>query len=373
MMTILLIVTLILAITLYVYLRRPQFGQPPTGDELAKLKQSSFYHDEGFKNLTATPQLTGSGNTLVTIAKFLFGKDVDAIPPAPLPSIKTDLHALDLQQDLVIWMGHSSYFLHMGGKRILIDPVFSLSASPVPGVNKAFDGSNIYTADDIPDIDYLLISHDHWDHLDYPTIKQLRTKIKRIVLPLGVGSHFVQWGFDKRKIHEGDWFSTFELEHDLTIHLLPARHFSGRLLGRNKTLWASFALITPQHKLFISGDSGYGAHFKEIGDRFGGFDLAILECGQYNENWRYIHMMPEETAQAGQDLNAAAIIPSHNSKFKLAHHTWDDPLKRVVAASENKAYRLLTPMIGQTVSMDEKQPSFPHWWETVAGRPVRSE
>ncbi|PWC14387.1 MBL fold metallo-hydrolase [Brenneria roseae subsp. americana] len=373
MMTILLIVTLIMAVTIYAYLKQPQFGQLPSGTELERLKQSSFYHDEGFRNLAATPQLTGGSHPFVTMAKFLFGTDADAIPRVPLPSIKTDLHALDKNQSLVIWMGHSSYFLQIDGKRILIDPVFSASAAPVPGMNKAFDGSNIYTADDIPDIDYLLISHDHWDHLDYPTIMQLKAKINHIVSPLGVGSYFIQWGFDQQKIHEGDWFDTVQLEQDLAIHVLPARHFSGRLLERNKTLWASFALITPQRKLYISGDSGYGPHFKEIGDRFGPFDLAILECGQYNENWRYIHMMPEETVQAAQDLNAAAIIPSHNSKFKLAHHTWYDPLKRLATASENKAYQLLTPMIGQTVNMDEKQPPFPRWWETVVSRAENSK
>jgi len=262
-------------------------------------------------------------------------------------------------------MGHSSYFLQMNGKRILIDPVFSAGAAPIPMLNKAFSGSNVYSVDDIPDIDYLLISHDHWDHLDYPTIMGLKSKIKNIVVPLGVGSYFSQWGFEKQVIHEGDWFSSIQLEPGMTIHILPARHFSGRLLTRNKTLWASFALITPQRRVYYSGDSGYSPHFKAIGTQFGHFDLAILECGQYNENWRNIHMMPEETAQAGQDLNARSVLPAHNSKFKLAHHSWDDPLSRLVKASQDKSYQLFTPMMGQKVWLDEKQQSFPHWWENL--------
>ncbi|WP_409311062.1 MBL fold metallo-hydrolase [Pectobacterium sp. B1J-3] len=367
-MVILLLVTLLIAVIMYAYLRQPQFGQLPTGTELEKLKRSSFYHEGRFRNLAITPPLSNGSHSFVILAKFLFGKDVDAIPNVPLPSRKTDLHLLDINQTVVVWMGHSSYFMQVNGKRILVDPVFSGSAAPLPGLNKAFHGSNIYTAMDIPTIDYLLISHDHWDHLDYPTILQLKEKINHVIAPLGVGNYFAQWGFDKQKIREGDWFSTFQLEPHLALHILPARHFSGRLFKRNKTLWASFALITPQHKLYISGDSGYGPHFKEIGERFGPFDLAILECGQYNENWRYIHMMPEETALAGQDLNAVAIMPSHNSKFKLSHHTWNDPLKRLVVASEDKAYRLLTPMIGQAVNVDDVTQSFPHWWETTSSR-----
>ncbi|MCX7781999.1 MAG: MBL fold metallo-hydrolase, partial [Negativicutes bacterium] len=174
-------------------------------------------------------------------------------PTTSIPTVKTDLKTLDKDKDIVVWLGHSSYFMQLGGKRILIDPVFSPSAAPVSFANKAFDGTNPYTAEDMPEIDYLLISHDHWDHLDYPTVTALKPKIKNVICGLGVGSYFEQWGFDTKHILEADWFTALELENDFTIHVLPARHFSGRLFSRNKTLWTGFALATPERRIFYSG------------------------------------------------------------------------------------------------------------------------
>jgi len=207
--------------------------------------------------------------------------------------MKTDFKTLDKGKDVVVWLGHSSYFMQLGGKRILIDPVFSSSAAPVSFANKAFNGTNLYTAEDMPEIDYLLISHDHWDHLDYPTVIALKPKVKNVVCGLGVGSYFEDWGFEPILIHEADWFTVLEFEDGLIIHVLPSRHFSGRLFTRNKTLWTGFALVTPDRRVFYSGDGGYGPHFKQIGEMFNGFDLVIMENGQYDKNWPYIHMMPE--------------------------------------------------------------------------------
>ena len=154
------------------------------------------------------------------------------------------------------------------------------------------------------------------------------------------------------------------------MHILPAQHFSGRSLTRNKTLWAGFALVTPQRRIYYSGDGGYGPHFKNIGDRLGGFDLAIMENGQYGLGWPYIHMMPEESAQAAVDVRAKALLPGHAAKFALAHHSWDDPYVRIAAASQDKPYRLLTPMIGQPVALEGKDRQFSHWWEELADRKV---
>lgn len=363
-MFIVLLTTLFMLIpAAYLYTRQPQFGQVPDEAEFRNRKLTSPFADGEFSNQVYTPTLTGEQNRFVALAQFLFGKDENAIPAIALPSKKTDLHALDKAQNVVVWMGHSSYFLQVNGKRFLVDPVFSDNASPVPATNRTFKGSNIYTTDDIPEIDYLLITHDHWDHLDYPTVTGLKSKIRQIITPLGVGNYFEQWGFNKAIIHEGDWNSVIQPEKDISIHILPTRHFSGRLLAKNKTLWGSFAIITPGHNIYVGGDSGYGPHFKAIGERFGHFDLAILECGQYNENWRFIHMMPEETAQAAEDLNARAMLPSHNSKFKLAHHPWNDPLNRVSKASQGKSYRLLTPMIGELVEQDNPAQRFSQWWQ----------
>ena len=258
-----------------------------------------------------------------------------------------------------------SYYLQACGKRILTDPGFSPSAAPVSFANKAFAGTNLYTAEDMPEIDYLLISHDHWDHLDYPTIMVLQPKIKNVVCGLGVGTYFEQWGFAEERIHEADWFSTLKLEPRFTIHVLPARHFSGRLLSRNQTLWNSFAVVTPNRRIFYSGDGGYGPHIKQIGELLQGVDLAIMENGQYDKNWPYIHMMPEEVALAAEELNAKALLPGHSGKFSIANHAWDDPFIRITAASQGRNYRLLTPVIGEPMDLGNSQQAFSRWWESV--------
>lgn len=310
------------------------------------------------------PIITNTQGKLAALYQFLFQKDEGAVPDKALPSHKTDLFQLKPDEDVIVWMGHSSYFIQIDGVKILIDPVFSNNASPVPAINVAFKGSNIYSAEDIPEIDYLLISHDHWDHLDYPTIDSLRDKIKHVVTPIGVGSYFTQWDFPKEKISEDDWYHTVIENSDIKIDVLPAQHFSGRFFTKNQTLWGSFAVITKNHQLYLGGDSGYGPHFKEIGKRYGSFDIAILECGQYNENWPYIHMMPEQTAQAAVDLNAKSMLPVHNSKFKLSHHTWQDPIERIITASLDKPYRLMTPEIGNTIWVDNPDQVFTRWWKT---------
>lgn len=353
-----------LSLGAYLYLQQPQFTQPELFSQTNSLALTARLQDGIFHNQNEVEMYTGKQSRVESIMNFLFQKDENSIPAKQLPSIKIDLKQLDRNQDIVIWMGHSSYFIQIDRIRLLVDPVFSNNASPVPNTNTVFNGSNIYTADDIPDIDYLLITHDHWDHLDYSSITALRDKIDKVVTPLGVGYYFTQWGFAKNKIFQGDWYSQFVFDH-LTINILPAQHFSGRLLEKNRTLWGSFALITANKRIYISGDSGYGPHYKAIGEQFGSFDLAILECGQYDNAWSNIHMMPEQTAQAALDLNAVALLPSHNSKFKIAHHSWDDPLKRITVASEHNPYRLLTPIIGQVVDLNNPTQVFSPWWKDV--------
>lgn len=346
-----------------------RFGKLPEAARLNMILQSPHYVDGAFRNAEPLPPVKGNGGIVGALAKYVFSSAEGQRPGRPVPSAKTDLRTLDRDTDVVVWLGHSSYFVQLGGRRLLIDPVFSAYASPVFFANRAFDGTNLYTAEEMPDIDYLILSHDHWDHLDYPTVTALLPKVGQVVCPLGVGAHLEAWGYGKEKIYEGDWFSALEQEGGFSIHVLPARHFSGRSLTRNKTLWAGFALITPERRIFFSGDSGYGKHFAEIGARFGGFDLAILDCGQYDNNWRYVHMMPEDTAQAAEDLRARALLPAHVGKFAIAYHTWDDPFKRIVAASRDKAYRLLLPLIGGPVRLpldsDGEQPPLSRWWETI--------
>ncbi len=273
-MLILLVIGLAIGGAVFAWLQQPQYASPVVSRE----PQNPLFYDGQFHNQVVQPVLAGRQNVLVAWYRFIFTKVAGAVPEQPLPSVKTDLHQLDKNRNVVIWMGHSSYFIQLEGKRFLVDPVFSDNASPVPGTNRPFPGSNMYRAGDIPAIDYLLITHDHWDHLDYPTIDALRAKIGHIIAPTGVGSYFARWGFAPDDISEGGWFSRIDRD-DLAIHILPAQHFSGRLLKRNQTLWASFALITAQHRLYLGGDSGYGAHFKAIGEQLGGLIWRSSSAG----------------------------------------------------------------------------------------------
>lgn len=365
MLTVLLICLVVLALGAGLYIQQPKFGKAPHGARLERIERSPNYAGGKFHNLVPTPQFSEGDNIASVWWYFLFAKKERLIPAAAIPAAKTDLKSLDPGEDSVVWLGHSSYFIQLGGKRMLIDPVFSASAAPVSFANKAFAGANPYTADDMPPIDYLLISHDHWDHLDYPTVIALKPKIKNVICGLGVGAYFEQWGFAPGLIHEADWFTALEFGDGLTIHVLPSRHFSGRLLSRNKTLWTGFALVTSQRRVFYSGDGGYGLHFRQIGERFNGFDLAIMENGQYDKHWPYIHMMPEEVAQAAEELKAKALLPGHAGKFAIANHAWDEPFERITRASQGKGYRLLTPMIGESVGLAREQQVFARWWNGV--------
>jgi len=360
----LLLCSALVFIGIVIFLQHPMFGRTPNETSLERIHSSPNYVNGQFQNLIDTPMNSEEGRS-ASLWEYFFTKKERLVPTDPIPTIKTNLMALDRTKDIVVWLGHSSYFIQLGGKRIMIDPVLSSYASPVPFLNKSFGGTNIYTPEDIPEIDYLLISHDHWDHLDYPTITALKPKIKNIITGLGVGAYFEQWGFENKQIHEADWFSTIELEKDFVIHVLPARHFSGRLLTRNKTLWTGFAIETTGRCIFYSGDSGYGPHFKKIGDMFNGFDLVIMENGQYDKSWPYIHMMPEEVGKAAENLKGKALLAGHLGKFAIANHPWDEPLKRITKASQNKSYTLLTPVIGDQIEIGNREQGFTNWWERV--------
>lgn len=362
MLTALFLILIIIAAAGWIFFHSTRFGQAPAGGRLGLIEKSAHYAGGQFQNQIPTPALENGKGFLAATWEYLFTKHERLVPAEALPTVKTDLKNLDRGRDLMIWLGHSSFFIQLGGRRILVDPVFSDYASPVSFVNKAFPGTNIYTADDLPDIDYLLITHDHWDHLDYPTVMALKPKIGRIVTGLGVGAHFERWGFAPELILEGDWNTELALE-GMSVHILPARHFSGRSLTRNKSLWAAFALVSPERRIFISGDSGYGPHFKEIGRSFGGFDLAALDSGQYDDGWPYVHMKPEEAARAAEELGAGALLPAHIGKFTIANHSWDDPFIRIEAASRGKDYRLLTPLIGQAFYLDDAEGGQPNWWD----------
>jgi L-ascorbate metabolism protein UlaG (beta-lactamase superfamily) len=355
----------VLALGACAYLQHPKFGTYPEGERLEVIQRSPHFSDGVFRNLVATPILADDKGTLSVLVGNLLHRVENLRPDVPIPVVKTDLKALDAAQDTVVWLGHSSYFVLFAGKRILIDPVFSLYAAPVSFSTQAFDGTSIYTAGDMPEIDVLLITHDHWDHLDHATLTALEPKIGRVFTPLGVGAYFEYWGYGREKIHEVDWFGKMDLNDGLVIHVVPARHYSGRLLTRNKTLWAGFVLESKQRRILFGGDSGYGPHFKELARRFGGFDLVALDMGQYDARWPYIHMTPEEAARAAEELRTNALLPAHVGRFNIAKHPWDEPFERIVAASVGKQYRLLTPMIGEPLKLDDEGQRFSRWWDSA--------
>lgn len=314
-----------LAAAVAAFMHSPAFGRLLRGERLARIKRSPNYRNGEFRNREAVPMMTSDKGMLRNMVSML-RRNSDIRPDSPVDALRTDLHALDPARDAIVWFGHSSYMLRRDGIRFLIDPVFA-KAAPVGFVNRPFAGTDIYRPDDVPDIDYLIITHDHWDHLDYATVKALRPRTHRVICPLGVGEHFERWGFPPEQVIEADWDESLRLRSDLTVHCLPAQHFSGRGLRRNRTLWASFLIETPRSKTYIAGDGGYGNHFAEIGRLHPDIDLAIMENGQYSSAWSRIHLMPELMAQAARDIGARRTVTVHHLKYALAQHAWDEPLR----------------------------------------------
>lgn len=359
-MQFLIVVVAVLLGSGYYFLNQPQFGSLPSGKRLSRIASSPNYKNGAFQNIENTPNFSEDAG-LVDFIKTMFSIPENASPSVKLPSVKTQLTTISDTAISVVWFGHSSYYINLKGFKILVDPVFSGVAAPVDFFANAFDGSNDYQAEDIPPLDLLILTHDHYDHLDYKTILKLKDKTKHIYTSLGVGAHLNHWGISDNQITEFDWWQTEQINQQLKITATPARHFSGRLFKRNQSLWSSFVMEYPGGKLFIGGDSGYDQTFKKIGDQFGAFDLVILECGQYNQLWPYIHMSPEQVVQAAIDLKAKVLMPVHWSKFRLAMHKWNEPIERVCKEASRLEMKITTPMIGEQVMVNQNYPTS-SWW-----------
>ncbi len=338
------------------------FGKKPEGDRLKRIQNTSGYRDAAFQNESHTPMMAEDSNYW-TVMRTMFDRSVPRKPSGVIPAVATDLQQVIADDLDVYWFGHSSYLLVSGKVRILVDPVFSGHASPFPGMVKAFEGTEIFTADAMPDIDVLIITHDHYDHLDYKTVSALRNKVKNVVCSLGVGAHLTYWGYDAARIHELYWHESAEVDN-MTFTALPARHFSGRMFTRNQTAWSAFSLHWNGKRIYIGGDSGYDVHFAKTGAQYGPFDLAILECGQYNPTWKYIHMMPEETVQAAIDLRATILMPVHWGKFALSVHSWTEPADRVLQAAIEKDVPMAMPKPGARYTFAQGNLTDP-WWREV--------
>lgn len=358
-------ILLIIAVGFIFINTSPEFGGTPTEEQKALYENSINSKDGIFVNQVPTPMDMSFGSMISTLKEFMnAGPDIE--PAKPIQVLKPDLQSImekDETLTRVTWFGHSAFLLEIQGLNLLIDPMFGDVPAPHPllGSGRYSDELPI-SIEDLPNIDAVLLSHDHYDHLDYGSIVKLKDKVNQFYVPLGVGVHLQEWGIEESRIHELDWWD--KTEHDsLKLVFAPSRHFSGRgLTDRSKTLWGSWVIQSPEHSIYFSGDSGYGTHFKEIGEKYGPFDFAMMECGQYNERWRNIHLMPEETVAAAIDLQANLMMPIHWGAFTLALHDWTDPVVRATKEASRLNVPITTPQIGEPIDLNSSTYPQNSWW-----------
>ncbi|MBQ3319632.1 MAG: MBL fold metallo-hydrolase [Spirochaetia bacterium] len=292
--------------------------------------------------------------------------DKETVPGGPLPLKKPDFSGDSSSGELFFtWFGHSTLLIQMSGRNIMFDPVFSLRSSPVQFAGPKRFTPPPCTIADLPEIDIVIISHDHYDHLDKWAIKQIDSKVKKYVCPLGVEKRLIKFGVDANKITNMAWWEEIQLE-GIDIACTPARHFSGRsLTDRFETLWAGWVLSDGRHKIFESGDSGWDTHFQRIGAKYGSFDLAFIEAGQYDIRWPSVHMKPEESFDAAKAVGAKHVVPIHWGTFRLARHPWDDSVQRMVKAAGGSGIKIITPYIGETVPFSNILNYQNRWYEPI--------
>jgi L-ascorbate metabolism protein UlaG (beta-lactamase superfamily) len=341
-------------------------GARAAGLRLERMKASPHYADGAFRN--TAPSLPGLKKSAApTITEFLRGGQ-RRTPPAPLPSTSPLAGwARDPETGLrATWLGHSTVLLEVDGFRVLTDPVWGQRASPVTFAGpKRFQPVPVSIAA-LPALDAVVISHDHFDHLDYPTLLELARIDVPFVTSLGVGAHLEAWGVPAARITELDWWEGVELRGGLTITAAPSQHFSGRTFhSRNITLWSSLVVRGSRHAVFFSGDTGLTPEYAAIRDRLGPFDLVMLEVGAYHPAWGDIHLGPENALQALALLGGGAFLPVHWGSFNLAMHAWDDPAETLLQLAPQQGARLVMPMLGEPVEPSRAEHVAP-WWRAAA-------
>lgn len=365
-MFIALIVLAVLFLSVWAYLNfNPQFGKKPSKEELEKLSKSSQWNGKVFENQIETNMDMGLKNIPGLLKKQLFDREGRS-PKQPIPVIPFDAEQWNVDnKPKFVWYGHSVLLLKLNGKNILIDPMLGSNAAPVaPFAVKRFSEHTLDIIDTLPDLDAILFTHDHYDHLDLESIKRLKSKTNKWLVALGVKRHLVKWHIPAAQIQEFDWWNTTHLE-DIELTFTPSQHFSGRgLSDRAKSLWGGWAFKTDDFNIYWSGDGGEGPHFKAIGEKLGPFDWAFMENGQYNELWHTIHMYPEEAIPEGINAKAKVMTPVHWAGFPLALHHWKDPIERFQAEAERTDQKLACPRIGQIVDMT-KPFEQENWWEEL--------
>ena len=361
------VTTVVLVAAGWAVLQQAQFGARMSGARLERAKANPNFREGRFFNVPPeTPtSLASMGDYIV---RQFSGNEVRE-PPSPLPVLAVDKAALAAAPApsglRAFWIGHASTYVEIDGLRLLMDPVFAERVSPLPVGPARFHPPPIALTD-LPKIDAVLISHDHYDHLDMDAVRHLAAHGSRFFVPLGIGAHLERWGVAPGQIEELEWWQSGTLG-GVQFFSTPTRHYSGRGLNdRSATLWSSWSVIGPQHRFFYSGDTGYSTLFQEIGSRFGPFDIAFVKIGAYGPGaaWIDIHMPPEQAVQVHRDVRGKRMFPVHWSTFNLAYHDWDEPIRRTAAEALRTGAELVTPRLGEWVDADREFRST-SWWEAV--------
>lgn len=356
---------LCVVVTLFLNLN-PAFGGTSTKEQKESYKNYTNYVNGKFVNQVPTG-MSMNISDILSMIKDSFSSNKGRNPENKIPVDSIDWDKIKSEPNSFTWLGHSAFLLSIDNKKLLLDPMLSPVASPVSFVGSkrykySEDMSNII--DKMPPIDAVLISHDHYDHLDYQSIVKLKNKVSHFFVPLGVSADLIRWGVSKEKITELNWWDEKEYQ-GLKIAFTPSRHFSGRsLFDSNTTLWGGWVIVGKTTKLYTSGDGGYGPHFKEIGKKYGPFDITLIEGGQYDKRWADIHMMPEQSVQANLDVKGKNMMLMHWGAFTLAYHGWNEPVERAIEAAKRDKVNLIAPKIGQTVDLNsELHLPISSWWD----------
>lgn len=346
------------ALALYV-LSWPDFGGSLEGARLERAQKSKQYRDGAFANDPPPPEPDYGAN----LAEWR-GDQVRR-PPAPFPLRQPSLTETPEPGLRAIWFGHATVLVEIGGRRVMTDPILSEHAFPVKLVAPRRNDPPPVTLEQLPRIDVVTISHDHFDHLDMATIDKLAKRGTHFFVGLGVGAHLERWEVPAIQIHELDWWETAE-HAGLKVHCTPARHYSGRKSMGNPTLWSSWVIESSEHRVFHSGDTGYGPHFKQIGQQRGPLDLSLIKIGDYGNDaaWYSIHMFPEDSIRAHVDLGAQVLLPIHWGTFELSFHAWNEPIRRAVQSAKTHGVQMVTPRLGEVVTIGQTFENT-DWWEEL--------
>lgn len=340
-----------------------QFGGKVRQEDLKRYQQSSNWRDGHFQNLEETDMSVSLSKIPSVIYKQLSSqKEKEPKQPLPIfPFDKTDFLAPS-ESAKFIWYGHSAILMCINGKTILIDPMLGSNTTPIaPIATKRFSENTLDLIDEFPEIDLIVFTHDHYDHLDFVSVQKLKSKTKQYFVALGVKRHLVSWGVEANKIQEFDWWESQDFEN-VQITFTPTRHFSGRgLTDRFKTLWGGWAFKTQKENIWFSGDGGYGKHFTEVGERLGSFDFAFMECGQYNHDWHEVHLFPHESVQAAIDAKVRKIMPIHWAGFALSYqHSWKEPAEEFVQSAKENNIQYSIPPLGKIFHINSQK--LEEWW-----------